>query len=157
MEKNYFPLGDTDERKAVRILRATFGIACIAVAGWWVDYTLGSGKFDWSLWVTVLFLVGFGLYQLLAAAGKTTRFIEFEKEAIRLKKNSLLPPDQLSSSDISRIELFPLSIVFFLKNGKKNLLRLGTVNYETNEKIVDELVRFAEDNNIAYEVKEETI
>lgn len=157
MEKTYFPLGDTDERKLARILRASFGIACIAIAAWWVNFSLKSQKFDWSLWVTVLFLVGFGLYQVWAGAGKTTRFIEIEAEKIRLKKSSLFPPVEWNHSDISRIELFPLSILFFMRSGEKKLLRLGTVNYETNEKIVDELVRFVEEHNIDYEIKEENI
>lgn len=157
MEKRYFPLGDTDERKLVRILRASFGIACIAVAAWWVNFSISSRKFDWSLWVTVLFLLGFGLYQVWAGAGKTARFIEFGAEKIRLKKSSLFPPVEWNHSDIIKIELFPLSILFFMRTGEKKLLRLGTVNYETNERIVDELIRFAGDHSIAHEVKEETI
>lgn len=157
MEKTYFLLGDTDERKTVRFLRASFGIACIAVAAWWVQFSVKSQRFDWSLWVTVFFLTGFGLYQVLAGAGKTTRFIEFRTGIIRLKKSSLFQPSELNHTEIAKIEIFPLSIVFFMKGGEKNLLRLGAVNYETNEKIVDELIRFAENNNIDVEIKEETI
>lgn len=157
MDKTHFPLGDTDERKLVRILRATFGIACIAVAAWWINFSLKSHKFDWSLWVTVFFLIGFGLYQVWAGAGKTARFIEFRGDVLRLKKNALLPPEEWNHAQIEKIEIFPLSIVFFIKAGKKNLLRLGTVNYETNEKIVDELSRFADYHNIECEIKEENL
>lgn len=157
MEKSYFPLGNSDDNRIVKILRITFGVACIIMSIWWLFYTLNAEKSYWSIWITILFLAGFGFYQIWAGAGKATRFIMVAADMLTIKKNAMLPPVKISTANISKIDIYPLSIVFHQKDGKKFLLRFGTINYETNEKIVDELIRYAEENTISYEVKEEEL
>ena len=44
-----------------------------------------------------------------------------------------------------------------LKSQKRILLRFGTTNNETNEKIVDAIIDFAELNNIPFEIIEEKL
>lgn len=157
MEKSYFPLGDSDDNRIVKILRITFGVACIIMSIWWLFYTLNAEKSNWSIGITILFLAGFGFYQIWAGAGKATRFIMVAGDMLTIKKNAMLPPVKISTGNISQIDIYPLSIVFHEKDGKKFLLRFGTINYETNEKIVDELILYAEENRIPYEVKEEEL
>lgn len=157
MAGKYFPLGNTDDNKAVKIIRILFGLACLGMAAWWTSFNLRNSEREWSLWLTIIFLTGFGLYLVWAGLGKATRFILIEKDRIFIKKNSLLPVVKMVSGDISKIELLPLSIVFQTNPKGKFMLRFGTVNYETNEKIVDEVIAFAEENNIQYEVKEEEL
>jgi hypothetical protein len=157
MEKSYFLLGVSEDHRMVRYFRVLLGIACIGMAGYWFWFNLMAVKSDFTLWITVMFLLGFGLYQIWAGSGKARRFIQISNSALVLKKSSLLPPVKIEAEDLEKIEFFPLSIVFFFVKGQKLLLRLGTVHYETNEKIIDELIRFAEESDISYEVKEEEI
>ncbi len=157
MEKNYYPLGNAEDNRFIRILRIIFGTACFVMAIWWFNFNIHSQKTDWSLWITISFLSGFGFYQIWAGLGRAMRFIIIRKESITVKKNAILSPVMIHAAETSRIEIYPLSVYFLEKTGKKFLLRFGTVNYETNEKIIDEIVRFAEENNIPYEVKEEEI
>ncbi len=157
MVKKYFSLGSTDNNIFVKIIRIIFGLVCIAVAGYWFSFNIKSLKADWTLWITVLFLLGFGFYQIWSALGKANRYIEFGKEYILLKRNPLLAAIRMEVSNIEKIELFPLNVVFFLKSKKRIFLRFGTTYQDTNELIKDELFSFTGMNNIALEVVEEKI
>jgi hypothetical protein len=157
MEDKYFPLGNTDDNKLVRAVRIIFGIVCIVLAVFWLIRNSASLKNDGTLWITIVFLIAFGLFQIWAGTGHATRFIVIGPQHISLKKNSLQSPFRMIPEEMEKIEFFPLSIIFYFKSGKKNLLRFGTVNYETNEKIVDELISFAEANAIPFEIKEEEL
>ncbi len=157
MEKKYFPLGTAESSRIIKVIRIFFGLVCIAVAVFWVHFNLTALKTDVTLWITILFLLGFGLFQIWSGLGKATRFIEFDNNSIRLKKNAIMPPVEMVSSDIERIEIFPLNVIIYFKSQKKTLLRFGTTYHEQNEKILDELIAFAETNNIQFEVIEEKL
>lgn len=157
MENKYFSLGSTDNNLFVKIIRIIFGLLCILVAGYWFGYNIKLLKADWTLWITVLFLLGFGFYQVWSGLGKATRFIEFGKDFILLRKNPIFPAVKMAANDIEKIELFPLNIVFFLKSKKRILLRFGTTYQDINELIKDELFSFTGSNNIQIEVVEEKI
>ncbi len=157
MEKKYFTLGAVENNRTVKILQVCFGIVCIAVAIFWLFFNPNSLKSDKTPWITVIFLTGFGIYMIWSGAGQATRFIEISGESIALKKNVILPPVKLMTGDIEKIDFFPLSVIFHFRSKKRTLLRFGTLYYETNEKIVDELISFAELNNIPFEIIEEKI
>ena len=157
MEKRYFTLGAADSNKLVKVVQIVFGIVCIGLALFWLIFNLRSLKSDPTLWITVLFLTGFGFYEIWAGLGRATRFIELGSGSIRLKKNIILPPVEISAQDIQKLELFPLSLVFYLKTGKRILLRFGTTFQETNEEIVDALLLFSETNNLDLEIKEDKL
>lgn len=157
MEKKYFTLGAADNSKLVKAIQIVFGIVCLAVAIFWLMFNIRSLKADRTLWITIVFLSGFGLYQIWVGIGMATRFIEISSEKIRLKKTILLPAVEIAADDIKNIELFPFTLLIFLKTSKKILLRFGTTYYETNEKIKDEIIDFAELNSIGVEIKEEKI
>jgi hypothetical protein len=156
MDKGYFPLGDTEDNKPVRILKIAFGIACVLMAVYWVYYNLSILKAAGTLWISIIFLAVFGIYMIWSGLGRAVTYIIIDT-TIKIKKTALASPVLLSSSDITKIDIFPLSIAFMLGSGKKFLLRLGTVHYETNEKIIDELIKFAETYSIPFEIKEENI
>lgn len=157
MEKKYFALGSADNNKLVKWIQILFGIVCFAVAIFWLVFNIRSLKADGTLWITIVFLSGFGFYQVWAGIGMATRFIEISSEKIRLKKTILLPAVEISASEIQKIELFPFTLFLFLKTNKRILLRFGTTYHETNEKIKDEILDFAELNSIGVEIKEEKI
>lgn len=157
MESAFFPLGISQDNRFIRILRILFGLACIAMGIYWIIYNLRSARTDWSLWVTIIFLFAFGFYQIWAGSGRAMRYIGISREKINLKKDSLRSPVIILPEGLEKIDFYPLSIIFFHKGGRKILLRLGTIHYETNEKIIDALITFAEVNNIRYEVRTEEI
>lgn len=69
----------------------------------------------------------------------------------------MLSPVEMPAMEIEKIELFPLNVIFFLKTKKKILLRFGTTYHETNEKIKDEILRFAGLNKITLEIVQEEL
>jgi flagellar basal body-associated protein FliL len=157
MGKKYFALGSADNNKLVKWIQILFGIVCFAVAIFWLVFNIRSLKADGTLWITIIFLSGFGFYQVWAGIGMATRFIEISSEKIRLKKTILLPAVEISASEVQKIELFPFTLFLSLKTNKRILLRFGTTYHETNEKIKDEIMDFAELNSIGVEIKEEKI
>jgi hypothetical protein len=157
MEKRYFSLSPVENGKLVKIIQAAFGIVCIALAVFWIIFNTNSLKADRTLWITILFLCGFGFYMIWSGLGKAGRFAEIDADKIRLKKTILLPVIVLPVVEISKIELYPFKINFFLKTEKKITLRLSSSYYETNENIKDAVIIFAEENSIVLEEIEEKI
>jgi len=157
MEKKYFLLSSAENSKLVKIIQIVFGIICIAVAVFWLIFNVRSLKADKTLWITIMFLTGFGVYQVWAGLGRATRFIEISSDKIRLKKSIFLPAIEIPAVDIQKIELFPLNLIFFLRSQKRILLRLGTSYQETTEQIKDEILTFADSSSISIEIKEEKL
>jgi hypothetical protein len=157
MEKKYYSLSNAENNKLVKIIQIIFGLVCFAVAVFWMIFNIRSLKTDGTLWITVIFLTGFGFYQVWSGLGKAARFIEISHELIRLKKNILLPPVNISAGEIQKIELYPFNLIFFLKTKKKILLRFGASYQETNEDIKDAILAFADENSIEIEIVEEKI
>lgn len=157
MEKRYFTLGAVESNKLVKLFQIIFGIVCIGLAFFWLIFNVKALKSDFTLWITVLFLSGFGFYEVWAGIGRATRFIELGSGIIRLKKSILMPPVEIQAQEIMKLELYPLSIIFYLKSGKKILLRFGTTYQETNEEIVKSLELFSETYTVDLEVKEDKL
>ena len=157
MEKKYFSLESKENTRAIKIIQIVFGIICIATAILWLIHNIMSLKSDGTLWITIVFLISFGAYQILAGFGKTERYIETGPEKIVLKQNSFLPKIELKAHDLAAIEIFPLSILFRLKNQKKIIFRFGLSNTEIINPVKDEIVDFADLNPITVEEKKEEI
>jgi hypothetical protein len=157
MENKKLALASSENNKIIKIFQIAFGIVCIAIAAFWIIFNISSFKTDVTLWFPIIFLAGFGAYQVWAGLGRTAIFIEIGSDQIKLKRNPVLPPVEMSALDIEKIELFPLSLAFCLKSKKRLLLRFGTTYQDTNEKVTDEIVHFAELNNIQIEVIEDKI
>lgn len=157
MEKKYFLLGSVENNRVIRIIQIVFGIVCLAVAIFWLIFNIRSLKTGGTLWITIIFLSVFGLYQVWSGLGKATRFIEISSDRIRLKKTIILPAVEMSVGDIQKIEIYPFNLIFFLKAKKRLILRFSTTYQETNEKVKDELLVFGELNSIDVEFVEEKI
>ena len=157
METKFFLLGTAETSKAVNLIKILFGVICLGVAIFWLVFNVRSINADGTLWITIIFLTGFGSYQILSGLGRTTRYIEISQDKIRLKKNPIIPETELYTTDINKIELYPLNVIFFLKTQKRILLRFGTIHYETNTRIIDEIIGFADSNQIPYEIIEEEL
>jgi hypothetical protein len=157
METKYFSFSSVENNKLVKIIQIVFGIVCLAVAIFWLIFNIRSLKADGTLWITIIFLSGFGLYQVWTGLGKATRFIEISSDKIRLKKTVILPAVEITLGEIQKIEIFPFNLIFFLKTKKRIILRFGTTYHETNEKVKHEILSFAELNSINIEIVEEKL
>jgi hypothetical protein len=157
MGKKYFALSSVENNKVVKIIQIVFGLVCLIIAIFWLIFNIRAMKTDGTLWITIIFLSGFGLYQVWAGLGKAIRFIEIDSDKIRLKKTVLLPVVELAAEDIQKIEIFPFNLIIYLKVKKRIILRFSTTYYETSEKVKDEILSFAELNAIKAEFVEEKI
>ena len=157
METKYFSLSYGENSRLVKIIRILFGLVCLAIALFWMIFNIRSVKADRALWITVLFLSGFGLYQVWSGLGRTSRFIKISSDKIILKKNSLLPHKEMTSDEIKKIEIFPLNLIFHFYRGGKTVLRFGTTYTDNIEPIKNEVDEFAAFNNIDLEIITEDI
>ncbi len=157
MERQYFQLDPKDNPRFIRVVRTIFGILCIIIGLYWAIFHTDSLKTDPTLWITVVFLAGFGAYQIAAGFGKTSKFIDIEADRIILKHSSFLPEAEIKSTVIEKTAIYPLSICFLLKNKKKKILRFGLNNTGIINPVKDAVIQFAELNGIAFEEKKEEI
>lgn len=157
METTYFYTGNKDDSIIIKIARIIFGAVCIALAAYWLIYSIKITIATGSLWITISFLTVFGFYQIWAGSGKAARYIAISKECLMLKRYIFLSQLNIPAVETDKIELFPLKVLFHLKSGKKILFRLGTMYYEINEKITDSLLLYCEENNIKTEIIHEEI
>jgi len=157
MENKYFLLEARDNSRIVYIFHLILGIICILIAIFWIVFNLSSLKTENTFWITIIFLIIFGLYEILAGLGKTLKFIEILPGSIIIKQHSVLPKIEIQASDIEKIEIFPLSIVFSLKNRGRNILRFGISYPEIIIPAKEAVTEFAEINSISVEIKDEEI
>lgn len=157
MDKKHFLLGTAEDSRIIKTIRIIFGLVCLLVSVYWINFNITTLKTDGTLWITIIFLVTFGLYQIWSGLGRAARFIEIGSESIRLKRNAVLPAVEMEISEIEKIEIYPLNIIFHLKSKKRILLRFGTTFHDQNEIIIDEIIELAELNQIPLEVIEEKI
>jgi hypothetical protein len=157
MEKKIFLLEAKENSRVVKIFQLVFGIFCIGIAIFWAIFYLTSKKAEARMWITIVFLAGFGFYQVFAGLGKILRYIETGPDKIKLKQNSFLPAIELKSADIEMIEIYPLSLAFHLKNRKKSILRFGITYTEIIDPVKDAIIEFAFLNKIQLEEKAEEL
>lgn len=157
MDKKFYSLEIHKTNKLTRIFQLVFGVICILVALIWLIFNFSAVSSVWSLLVTILFLLAFGYYQIISGLGKGEKFIEFHSDRIRLKKNSILPPVEIKAYDAEKIEIYQLSVAFFIKQKGQLNFRFGTTYTDDIEKVKEEISTFAENNHIPFEYKRDEI
>ncbi len=157
MEKKLYSLEVTENNRLIRIFQIIFGLVCIAVAGYWLIYNINAVKSDGTLWITVIFITCFGAYLTWSGFGYGRRFVEFTDAAIKLKKNSFLPPLDIIAAEVEYIQIYPLKFIVRFKSGKADQTRFGVTDIEKTEHIKDEIITFASDHNIRLEIKNENV
>jgi uncharacterized protein YlzI (FlbEa/FlbD family) len=157
MDSDYFSLEVNKSNKLTRIFQVVFGIVCACVALIWFIINIRTLKTNGALLLTIVFLLGFAYYQINSGLGHGGKFIEISQVAVRLKKNSLFPAQQLNASDIEKVEVFPLNVIFFLRSGKTVFLRFGTTFIDIIEPVRKRIKTFCEGNKIPLEFKSEEL
>jgi hypothetical protein len=157
MEDSFFSLEVNRNNRFIRIFQSVFGIICAALAVVWLILNLNSLKSNSTLWLSIIFLLGFAWYQINSGLGKGDKFIEISQTTLKFKKNSLLPAKELIASDIKKVEIFPLSMVIFLKSGKKSIMRFGTTYTDIIEPIKKGIENFCTINDLKFEFRKEEL
>jgi hypothetical protein len=157
MDSDYFSLEVNKSNKLTRVFQMFFGIICACIALIWLIINIKTLKTNGALLLTIVFLLGFAYYQINSGLGRGEKFIEVSKAAVRLKKNTIFPAQQLNASDIEKVEIFPLNVVFFLRSGKTVFLRFGTTFTDIIEPVRKGIKTFCEGNKIPFEFKSEEL
>ena len=157
MENKIFPLGSYDTNRLVNLIRIIFGAVCVAVAVFWVIFSFKSSENPLSIWITIIFMTIFGIYQILAGLGKAQKYVSIAEDRIILRKYILVPSVIMEAAETEKIEFYTLKVRFLLKSGKAVILRFGTTYYESNEKVIDEISEYAAKNNIPVQIIEEEL
>ncbi len=152
MEKQYFQLDGVETNRFINWVRLVFGALCIAVAAGWLFLYPESVKSGITFWISLLFLIGFGLYQINSGMERGRRFIVMENKNIIIKRNSLLPAKTIKSEELEKIFIMPLNIKFVLINKKLIILRMGTTYIDIIKPIQDAVFEFAEKEKIPIEI-----
>lgn len=157
MKERHFSLDPQEQSRTMKILQLIFGIICILVTVYYLFAGILFNQSGISVWVAFSFLLLFGVYQIMAGFGKTKKYFAVSGNNITFKQHAILPAFTTGSGDISRIELFPLSINFQLKNKRNIRLRFGISYPEIIDPVKQEVIEFAGKNNIPFEVMDEDI
>jgi len=157
MNGNYFSLEVSKSNRLTRIFQLVLGILCIIIAFGWLITNYSSFEANRSLWLTIIFILGFGYFQINSGVGKGDKFIEIGEDSIRMKRNSVLPVRELQAKEISKTEIYPLSVVFFMKSGKKEKVRFGTTYPDIINPVRQSIRDFCSRNNIESEIRKEEL
>ena len=99
MEKKYFSLGSSQPGPFMKIIRIVFGLISIAVTIAWLILGPESMRSSGTFWITIGFLMLFGIAQIWTGFGKAVRFIEITQDSILLKKDSIFPTVVMNPGD----------------------------------------------------------
>lgn len=157
MENNYFSLEVNRNNRVIRIFQIVFGIICAALAVVWLIMNRDSLKSNSTLWLSIIFLLGFAWYQINSGLGKGDKFLQPGQTTLKFKKYSLLPARELNVSEIKKIEIFPLSMVIFMRSGKKSIVRFGTTYTDVIEPIKKGIEIFCTRNDLELEFRNEEL
>ena len=157
MEDNYYSLEVNRSNKLIRVFQFVFGSLCVVIAVIWLILNNDSLKSNSTLWLSIIFLLGFAWYQINSGLGWGEKYLKIGQTTLKLKRNSLLPSRELNSSDIERIEIFPISMIIYLIRGKKITLRFGTTFTDIIDPIKRGIEVFCSENNIRLEFRNEEL
>ena len=155
MTKNRISLELRDNTRLIRFIQVVFGLVCLAISVFWLIYNIQSISGNGTLWITLAFLTGFGVFQIYSGLGYAEKYLEITERSLTVKHNSLLPAIELAPADIEAAEVFPLKVLLILTSGKRILIRLGVTDTEKIDLVKDEVTRFASEHNIPLEIRNE--
>ena len=155
MEEKHLSLDPQDQPRIMKVFQLIFGVMCIIVAFYYFISGIDSDLSGITLWITIIFLLLFGIYQIMAGTGKTKKYFSISGDLISYKQHSFLPGTRIQSAEIEKIILHPLSIIFHLWKGKKYRFRFGISYPEIIDPVKQNVIDFAESFKIPFEVVED--
>ena len=151
MESEKISLDVHEHTKVSRIFQSFFSLLCFAAAAWLLIKLIQTHSITGSNIIAVLFLISFGLWELLSATGINERFIIFSGDAVTIKDRYFGKPVIYRPADISLVAFRTLSFIIVSSGGKKETVKLGNYYQEKTVKILESLNLFCKRNNIKVE------
>ena len=148
MKSQRFNLDPGENDRINRILKALFGLVCIAAAITTGIMMTGSDKLTTNSFIAIAFMGLIGISLLISGLGLTERFLTLTGDTIILRDKVYAPARTISVSDLRKVEFSQLKITFILKSEELVALRLGTYYRENSLKIMETLENFCASNSI---------
>jgi hypothetical protein len=147
MNERRFNIDLYETSRPGRILRVTLGALFIVATGWFALNISGTEASTSTAWIAVIFLFLVSLWLIASGLGYTDRYIIIAEQHITLRKNRIASPAIFTAENLKRVELMPLSVIFFTEAGKLSL-KLGTYYPEHSAAIMEAVEEFCSRNNI---------
>ncbi len=148
METRKFRLDPGEHDSVTRVMKALFGIICIASAIVTAFIMSRSGQLTSGTIAAIAFLFLFGVWLVLAGFGLTERYVTVSDEAITIKDRLHAPARILKASDLKEIEFSQLKMTFSLKTGGVIPLRLGAYYRENSLRLMEAVEDFCAFNDL---------
>ncbi len=157
MDEQTILLGEKEDKPLVKIMVIIFGIMCIITAGWWTVFLIRYPDNENIFWAGSIFLLLFGLYQLLSGLGHTKRFIRRTNGELVIRQNSLMPAKKLEASQLKQLELRSMDMVLHSHASSRLRIKLGIRYPDLGQQVKEFVTAWAEDNNIEIFYKNEAL
>ena len=148
METLRFSLDPGEHDRITMVLKAVFGVVCIAAAIITLIVMAGSGHLNLNSLAAIAFIGLFGIWLLATGLGLTERYVTVSGDTIVLKDRAYAPSMIIRSSDLREIGFSQLKITFRLKTEKVIALRLGTYYRENSFRLMEAVEQFCSSNGI---------
>ncbi|MCU0460267.1 MAG: hypothetical protein MUE37_14405 [Bacteroidales bacterium] len=148
METLKFRLDPGDHDSVTRVLKAFFGLVCIAAAIVTVVIMSRAGQVTTGNAAATGFLLLFGAWLVLAGFGLTERYVIVSGDTITLKDRIHVPARILKAPDIREIAFSQLKMTFTLVSGEVLPLRLGAYYRENSLLLMEAVETFCELNGV---------
>lgn len=157
MEEQTILLGEREDKPFVKIMVVIFGIMCIITAGWWTVFLVRYPDNENIFWAGSIFLLLFGLYQLLSGLGYTKRYISRTNGGLVVRQNSLMPAKKLQASQLRQLEIRSMDMVLHGTDSSRLRIKLGIRYPDLGQQVKEFVTRWAEDNYIEIFYKHEAL
>ena len=151
MKSQRFNLDPGENDRINRILKALFGLVCIAAAITTGIMLTGSDKLTTNSFIAIAFMGLIGISLLISGLGLTERFLTLTGDTIILRDKVYAPARTISVSDLRKVEFSQLKVAFYLKSEEVISLRLGTFYRESPVRIMEALEKFCASNGVLTE------
>jgi len=151
MEPEKISLDVRESTKLNRYLQLFFSLICFVVAVWFLLKLISTGTLSGSNSIAVVFLLLFGVWELLSGFGITQRYLVFSGDAITIKHRFFARPVVFRPDNIKIIVFKPLSFSIVGCNDKKTIIRLGNYYQERTLKILESVSDFCKTNHVLAE------
>ncbi len=148
MEEKRYSLDINDNSLINRTFKIVLGILCIIASVYFIFTMTGTTASTTTSWIAVVFIIIFGIWEILSGFRLISRYIVFEEKSITVRQNPLSMPVIIIPTDIDNVDFGPLTIRFILIKGEKIILRLGTYDRERSASIMEEAERFCIRNSV---------
>lgn len=157
MDEQTILLGEREDKPLVKIMVIIFGIMCIITAAWWTVFLVRYPDNENIFWAGSIFLLLFGLFQLLSGLGYTKRYISRTNGGLVIRQNSLMPAKRLEASGLRQLEIRSMDMVLHGHGSSRLRIKLGIRYPDLGQQVKEFVTAWADDNDIEIFYKNEAL